>query len=480
MRPRTASILIALVGLMALAAGDPLGLLTTEEARAHAHKENRVGLASNLVPQDRRLVDLPCQDGFAAIPDHPLGSGFACDGVDLLSFVPLSEFEGDTSGALLGAGASDLWGWTDPETGDEYVILGKTNGVAFFRVTDPFNPEYLGEVPNQATVQLVWHDIKVYQDHAFWVSESNAHGMRVFDLTRLRGVSGEAPQTFTADAEYPLVVAAHNLAINEETGFAYIVGGNTALVLPDQCLSGLHMVDISTPTLPVFAGCFPVDGGPGTLARTIGGPALDLSPVAYVHDTQCVVYRGPDTEHDGREVCFNSSEDQLTIVDVTDKALPQTLGTLEYPDVGYAHQGWLSSDQAYFFLGDELDETDVPLDNTRTLVFDVTDLDDPTLHFEHFHATTSIDHNMYTDGRLLFQSNYTTGLRVLNTTPVAVARQLPTVAFFDTFPDNDDPVFSGTWSNYPYFESGTIPVSGIDEGLFLLRLHEDVDSLRGQ
>ncbi|MEX2621639.1 MAG: choice-of-anchor B family protein [Egibacteraceae bacterium] len=238
------------------------------------------------VDLSERLSNVACVDGRADV--------FECDGIDLLGFVPHAEFAGDTDlRQLLGGGVSDLWGWTDPDTGDEYVIIGKTNGVAFFRITDPTAPVHLGELPNRALLHQHWHDIKVYDDHAFIVSESNPHGMAVFDLTRLRGV--EAAQTWTEDGLYPLPVAAHNLEINTDTGFAYIVGGNAALVVPDQCLSGLHMVDVSTPTLPVFAGCYTEEGGPGTLGRTLGEPVDELSPAAYVHDTQCVLYDGPDT-----------------------------------------------------------------------------------------------------------------------------------------------------------------------------------------
>jgi choice-of-anchor B domain-containing protein len=409
------------------------------------------------------LSDVPCVDGMAG--------PFPCDGVDLLAFVPQDDFNG--------AGVSDIWGWTDPENGDEYVILGKTNGVAFFRVTDPTAPVYLGELDNPGLVQGIWHDIKVFENHAFIVSESEPHGMQVFDLTRLRGVT--EPQEWDRDGWYRLNDAAHNVGINEDTGFAYIVGGNEGIVAPDQCLSGLHMVDISTPTDPTFAGCYQRDGGPGTLARTIGAEAV--SPAAYVHDTQCVIYEGPDERYTGREICFNASEDQITIVDVTNKLLPTTLGVTDYPNVGYAHQGWLTEDQRFLITNDELDEVDAneekeegePLQNTRTIVFDVSDLENPELHFEHFHDTVSIDHNNYVHDGLLYQSNYTSGLRVLDTNFVDDPEdpRLEPVGFFDTFPAHSDPTFDGTWSNYPFFESGTIAVSGIGEGLFLLRIQPE-------
>jgi choice-of-anchor B domain-containing protein len=401
------------------------------------------------------MSDLPCVDGMAG--------PFPCDGIDLLAFVPQEDFNG--------VGVSDLWGWTDPDSGDEYVIMGKTNGVAFFRVTNPTAPEYLGELPNPSPLQRIWHDIKVHDNHAFIVSESEAHGMNVFDLTRLRDVT--EPQTWDADATYDGVMASHNVEVNTDTGFAYIIGGNTGLVVPDQCLSGLHMVDINDPTSPTFAGCYLEEGGPGTAARTGDAPA---SPAAYVHDTQCVIYDGPDERYTGQEICFNSAEDKIVIVDVTNKMLPVTLGVTDYPDVGYTHQGWLTDDHAYLLVNDELDEMTFEF-NTRTVIIDVTDLENPTFHAAHEHDTTAITHNNYVVDGLVYQSNYTAGLRVLDTAFVGDTDnpRLDEVAFFDTFPRHDEPVFSGTWSNYPFFESGTIAVSGIDEGLFLLRLAGDDD-----
>jgi hypothetical protein len=204
-------------------------------------------------PSYPTVSDQPCVDGFAG------DTAFRCDGVDLLGFISQKEFNS--------AGISDIWGWTDsgedgePGTGDryegdEYVIMGKTNGVAFFRVTDPTAPEYLGELPNPGVVHAVWHDIKVFEDHAFIVSESEGHGMTVFDLTRLRDVDDvrgqEGVEPWTSDAQYRLTSAAHNLEINEEIGMAYILGGNAGLVAPDHCLSGLHMVDINDPKNPTF------------------------------------------------------------------------------------------------------------------------------------------------------------------------------------------------------------------------------------
>lgn len=455
-----ASLLVAL-GLGTTAWAGPSLLLSTAQerdgARAHLSKEIRPPARSVGVPTSTTGPQ-KCVAGRAG--------AFSCNGVDLLSFVPLEDFRGSEALAPLGGGASDLWGWTDPVDGGEYVMMGKTNGTAFFNVTDPTAPVYLGALLNSSPAQLIWHDIKVYRNHAFIVSESAGHGMRIFDLTRLRGVT-EA-QDWTEDANYPLAFSAHNIAINEETGYAYIVGGNNGLVAPDMCLSGLHMVDISNPILPVPAGCHLRGEGPGTAGGVVG-----LSGVAsYIHDTQCVIYRGPDAEHRGKEICLNSSEIHLSIVDVTNKLAPVQIGKIDYPEVAYAHQGWLTDDQATFLMGDELDEGNTA-DRTRTLIFDVSDLDAPTYTGAHEGTTPAIDHNMYVRDGLVYQSNYSAGLRVLDTAKAGEGR-LKEVAFFDTFPEHDDPEFVGTWSNYPYFASGTIAVSGIDDGLFLLKVQNKV------
>jgi choice-of-anchor B domain-containing protein len=368
---------------------------------------------------------------------------FPCSGVSLRKRVSL-----ETMGGTLG---NDIWGWSDAQSGNEYALMGMTNGTAFVDITNPQNPVFLGLLPTE-TVTTDWRDIKVYQDFAYIVADflnivadnDRAHGMQVFDLTRLRGLM--SPQTFSADVVYGDFRNAHNIAINEESGFAYAVG-------TDTCGGGLHIIDISTPINPTFAGCY-------SLTDT--------------HDTQCVNYQGPDAVHVNREICVSSNgdfpgnNDHIGIVDVTDKTAPVTISSTVYPQLGFAHQGWLTEDHRFFLMGDELDERDfiVP---TRTHVFDLSDLDAPVYVFAYEAATTSIDHNLYVLGNRVFQANYTSGLRVLEFGDLA-NEELVEIAFFDTFPASDATDFSGAWSVYPYLPSGTIIVSDRSNGLFILSL----------
>jgi choice-of-anchor B domain-containing protein len=363
-----------------------------------------------------------CVGGFAA--GHP------CSEVDLAAHLPLS--------AIGGGGGNDIWGWTDPVTGREYALMGRTTGTAFVDVTVPENPVYLGDLPTH-TNESTWRDIKTHADHAFIVSEADGHGMQVFDLSALRTVVNP-PVGFVATAHYDGFGNAHNVAINTDTGFAYAVGTNT-------CNAGLHMVDISTPSAPSFAGCFSDDG--------------------YTHDAQCVVYAGPDPDHAGSEICLNSNEDTLTIVDVTTKSAPLQISRTGYSDSGYTHQGWLTEDHRYYLMDDEFDEVFAG-HNTRTRIWDVADLDNPVLIGWYDGPTPAIDHNLYTHMGYAFEANYTAGLRIVDLADVANAT-LVEVAYFDIHPGTDSPGFDGAWSTYPYFASGTVIVSGMSEGLYVLR-----------
>ena len=375
--------------------------------------------------------EVECEDGTA--DEYP------CENVDLLSHLSIDAIGGDS-----GVSLNDVWGWTDPEDLTEYALVGRTDGIAFVDVSTPTDPVYVGELPSHSG-SSTWRDVKVYDGHAFIVSEASGHGTQVFDLSQLGDVPPEdQPKTFTETAHYDEVGAAHNIVMNRETGFAYIVGGNGS---GTTCGGGLHMVDVQTPTDPVFAGCF--------TDATYG----------YTHDAQCVTYEGPDTEHQGDEICLNANEDALNIANVTDKDAPATIVNATYPLIGYVHQAWLTENHEYLYVDDELDELQGLVDQTRTLVFDVTDLENPELVTSFSGSTGAIDHNQYIEDGYSYQANYQSGLRILNVSnPEAPAE----VGYFDTYPDGNQASFDGAWSTYPFFGSNMVLISSIGEGLFVV------------
>lgn len=359
------------------------------------------------------LAQFPCENGSA--------NGFPCDGYYMQSKISLPNMNA--------SGGNDSWGWTDPQDGKEYAIIGLNNGTAFIDISNPTNPIYIGKLPTHTT-NSTWRDVKVYNNHAFVVSEAGGHGMQVFDLTRLR-TADNFPVTFTEDAHSSSFGSAHNIVINEDTGYAYPVG--TSLFN-----GGAVFINIQDPLNPVFEGGYAQD--------------------AYSHDAQVVTYNGPDSEHAGKEIMIGSNANEVVVVDITDKSNPISLGTTNYPNVGYTHQGWFTEDQTYFILGDEGDESDFGF-NTRTIVFDLTDLDNPTYDFAYLGDTAAIDHNGYVVGDKYYLSNYSAGLRVLDISDIANGN-IELDGYFDTFPANSNTNFSGAWNVYPFFASGNIVISG--------------------
>ncbi|SMO72671.1 choice-of-anchor B family protein [Gracilimonas mengyeensis] len=434
-------------------------------------------VSCSLFDNDRKAsVPFPCEDGMA--------DGYPCENVDMFAHLSLYELTGDSVDTRL----NDIWGWTDPQTQKEYALVGYTTGVSFVDISDPAQPLVVGRLPESnlrakykrlsfdqypscnlsigntefsrsLTEGSTWRDVKVYDNHAFVVSDAQPHGMQVFDLTKLRNYSGEV-MTLEQDALYDRFGSAHNIVINEATGYAYGVGITQGEICGSRDSTGLHMVNIQNPKNPEFAGCY-IDGSPGNYRIAKG----------YIHDAQCVIYDGPDTEYSGKEICFNSSEGNVVIADVSDKANPQTLGYKRQVDMQYSHQGWLTEDHSFFLMNDELDERNLGRE-TKTYVWDVRDLEDPKFIGYYSHETPSIDHNLYVKGQYAYETNYNAGLQILDLSGVADA-QLERIAYFDTQPQTDAPNFTGTWSNYPFYESGLVVLSDIETGLFVVRPNLD-------
>jgi choice-of-anchor B domain-containing protein len=359
-----------------------------------------------------------------------VGDYFPCQGINLISRIDLNTFNAQSG--------NDCWGWTDSTTGKEYAIMGLDNGTAFVDISIPGTPIYLGKLPSH-TSSSPWRDIKVYNNYAFVVSEASGHGMQVFDLTKLRNVSNP-PINFNEDAHYNGFGNAHNIVINTNSGYAYAVGTTTFN-------GGPHFVNIQNPLNPVGEG----------------GYAMD----SYSHDAQVVTYNGPDTDYTNIEILIGSNEDEIVIVDITDKSNPQHISSISYDQVGYTHQGWFTEDQRFFLLGDELDEIGVGF-NTRTLIFDFSDLDNPFYFFDYAGPTPAIDHNGYVKRNLFYLSNYTAGFRLIDLSNIA-SGSIDEIASFDTYPLNNSPSFNGAWSVFPYFNSNVVIISDIDSGLYIVK-----------
>jgi choice-of-anchor B domain-containing protein len=352
-----------------------------------------------------------------------------------------------------GSKGSDLWGWTDHKSGHDYALMTLSSGTAFVDVSNVKSPKYIGKLPSETGVSF-WRDIKTYKHYAYIVSDQNGrHGVQIFNLKHLR--KAKKNSIFKSDSQFKKIHSAHNIAIH--AGFAYVVGANKTDGSKSRKLAkgGLIILDLKNPKNPVIAGKFKQDG--------------------YTHDTQVVTYLGPDKDHQGKTIALNSNADFFSIVDATDKSKLKRLSKSTYKDSGYIHQGWLTDDHRYFFQNDSKDEHNRPRNNkARTHIWDVNDLDKPEYLGFHKSAEFSTDHNLYIEDDLIYQANYTSGLRVLQINRGGNNRteiKLKEIAHLDTYPETNEPEsHRGAWSAFPFFDDKKIIISDTERGLFLAKL----------
>ena len=359
---------------------------------------------------------------------------FPADGVTLRGWISLPEF------ALQVTSGNDCWGYTSP-SGREYALIGLSHGTGFVEVTDPGQPQKLAVIggPNS-----LWRDIKVYEDHAYAVSEGGS-GIQVFNLEDIDNGNVTLVNTVTTGGAFET----HNVALDEVGGHLYRCGGS-GLGLRIYALKPTAQAPAGSKSAPVFVGAW---------------------NDRYVHDAEVVTYTsGPYAGKTIAYCCsgFNSgwTETGLDVLDVTDPGNILDLDREFYPQAAYSHQCWLSEDRQYLYLDDEVAGSDFNL-NSRTIIFNVADPANVFFVSESFNSSPAVTHNVYVKDNLLFAANYRSGLRVFSlANPTAPAE----IGYFDTWPEDDGKSYNGLWSSFPYFESGTVIGSDLERGLFVWKL----------
>src|SRR5688572_2851863 len=349
-------------------------------------------------------------------------AGFASQKVTLLSWLTL----GDLSPAATTGNV--CWGYTSP-SGREYALMGVSSGTAFVEVTDPNDPVIVA-FHNGPT--SLWRDIKAWSHYVYAVSEGGS-GIQVFDVQNIDAGSVTALGSVTTGGD----TATHTVAIDTASGYLYRSGGGN---------NGLRIYNLN--------------------ASATNPPLVGTWSNKYVHEVTPVTYTsGPAAGKQIAYACsgFNGGFDQtgLSIIDVTNKASPVVLKEIFWSGAQYSHQVWLSSDLKYAYLNDELDENGIK--PTTTYVIDVQTPANAFLVGSFHNGNPAIGHNLYTRPGLIFEANYRSGLRVFDT--AANPTNPPEVAWFDTYPDDDQPEFNGLWNNYPYFQSGIVLGSDLERGL---------------
>ncbi|KAL8415360.1 hypothetical protein RB596_006097 [Gaeumannomyces avenae] len=425
-----------------------------------------------------RLNYTKCIDGkVEAVKGDPLHT-FKCKNIDLYDFInhaTLGSPNGwDEAGDGLLLTGSGSWGWTDPESGREFIASGMYDGTALLEILPEGRLLHLAFLPSPVDPNdrySFWKELRSYKHYMIIGSERRGHGVQIFDMRKLLTVDpAKAPVKFDGLAdltghfmEMPLG-ASHNVVVNEEKEYMVAVG--SAPRTDVECQAGLIFVDLKDPSKPKKIACNGDDG--------------------YVHDAQCLPYKGPDTRYQGRDICYGYNEDSLTIYDVTDKAKSTIISVTSYQGVQYSHQGVVldPNNQEFLLLDDELDEirsSGMAMDKYPvTYIWDIRDLEHPKQTGLYKGTVPAVDHNQYVMGNgLVYQSNYMAGYRVYDISSIPTdptGSSVCEVAYLDIHPEDDAAPgggvadMFGTWSSYAKFPSGFIYINTIERGGYLAKM----------
>jgi choice-of-anchor B domain-containing protein len=315
-------------------------------------------------------------------------------------------------------GLSDVWAYVD-SSGHEYALVGRHDGLSIFDLADPANPAELHFIPGRSSI---WRDMITYR-HVAYTSNEGGDGLLIVDL------SGLPANVSYKDTIMQGVETAHNVWV-DEFGFLYVVG-----------------IDNENGDLPKNGGMVMYDLKPNPLQPRFVGEYTER----YIHD----VYVRNNLAYAGEIY-----DGLLTIIDVSDKANPQVLGSRNYQDA-FTHNTWLNDSGTVCFTTDELDEA-------YLYAWDVTD---PTDIVELDKIRSSLGggratpHNVHVFNDFLITSYYKDGIHLVD---ASRPHNLVEVGHYDTNPLEGGGT-DGCWGAYPYLPSGYLLATDIEEGFYIFQ-----------
>jgi choice-of-anchor B domain-containing protein len=300
---------------------------------------------------------------------------------------------------------SAIWGYTHPD-GREYALLGVRTGTAIVDIT---NSPILKEVSFIPSTKTMWRELKTYKNYAYVVTDSADTGIEIIDLSGL-------PARAEKVATFSDLPQSHTLFIDQEAGILYTMGGSGESVVA---------LSLEDPLNPVEISRF------GT---------------AYVHDAFF---------KNGKAYLSEITSRSFSVWDVSDIHSPKFLKRVtdrQAPSVSF-HNGWLTEDGNYMVTTEETAGRTVK-------IWDMQDLNNIHMVSEWL-PPNRLAHNVQIKGQYAYLSSYGGGVRVLNlqdpTHPVESA--------FWARTDGAERGFVSVWGVYPYFKSGKLIASDIEEGL---------------
>ncbi len=309
--------------------------------------------------------------------------------------------------SLPGAGSS-CWGYVNPSNGNEYAIHGNQYGTAIFNIVNPTAPVMTGFIPGPNSS---WREMKTFGNYCY-VGNETSGGLQIINLS-----NPEAPvlaATYTGNGLNTI----HSVTIDSTKARLYTNGSN----------GGMRILSLANPVAPVQLGSY---------------------TATYVHDS----YATNDTVY---AACIGVG--QVRILKTTNPASIQQIVAFSTEKTA-THNAWPTEDRQYVLATDETG-------GGRVTSWDISDITSP-IQVAGFIADPCADaHNVHVRGDLAYVAHYTSGLQILD---ISDPTNLVRVGYYDTFPIPAG-IFHGAWGTFPYFPSGTIVVSDIEGGMFLIDL----------
>jgi len=304
--------------------------------------------------------------------------------------------------------ANDVWGYTDPGTGNDYAIIGTEFGTGIYNVTNPAAAYLTGFIVGPASA---WRDFASYRNHLYIGSEGGG-GIQIVDLA-----NPEAPALVAAETSSG-ITNSHTLTTDTLTARLYANGTFGAN-------GGMRIYSLADPVAPAQVGAYTAN---------------------YVHDC----YARNDTVY---AACFGAG--RVFVLNTSDAGNIQTIASFR-TERATTHNCWPAEDPRYLFVTDETS-------GGRVTSWDISDLS-AALQVDGFTGEPTGDaHNVYVRGTTAIVAHYTAGLHVLD---VSDPTRITPVGFYDTFAGSG--LFAGAWSAFPFTGNGNIYVGDIQSGLFVI------------
>ena len=316
----------------------------------------------------------------------------------------------------------------------------------------------------------LWREVKAYQffdaalgrhrAYAYITTEAPGGGLQIIDLTNLPNsvtlantLASSAPRTRCTS---PTSTTPPMRRLPGATAYLFIAGANVAG-------GAFRIYDLANPVAPTLVTSPPAGTG-------------------YMHDSTSMLITDNRTTQ-----CANAHNPCEVLVDFNE-TVGGSLGRHGKGRAGAAEHHHLSHRELRALgLADRgqhasssctTNSTNCAAASTRTSTRSISrDLRAPSLVTSYIGGTTSTDHNGYTIGNRYYVSHYKRGLVIFDVTN---PRALTEIGSFDTYlsPSANSAGTDGAWGVYPFLPSGTLLVSDIENGMFLLQKNETLPRRR--